>query len=101
MDHVANVQLHLVIGSNVKGGEVGVIGPCNTTQSVSRLMVHIIKSLTVQCKLTPKISEFLGRVVGMKLKPQLVYLMMTASFLPWSLPLFSAIHSNIWFSNVA
>ena len=47
MDHVANVQLHLVIGLNVKGGEVGVIGPCNITLSVSRLMVLVIESSTV------------------------------------------------------
>ena len=38
VDRVANVQLHSVIGSNVKGGEVGVIGPCNITPSVSRSM---------------------------------------------------------------
>ena len=79
----------------------GVIGPHNTTLSISRSMVHVIESLTVWCKLTPKISEFLGRVVGMKLKPQLVYLTMTAAFLSWLLPLFSPIHSDIQFSNVA
>ena len=101
MDRVANVQLHSVIGSNVKGGEVGVIGPRNITPSVSRSMVHVIESPTVRRKLTPKISEFLGRVVGMKLKPRLVYLTMTAAFLSWSLPLFSAIHSDVRFSNVA